>query len=258
MSAPNFDPFYSAKLRIARAKEHLDDLETKINNFFAEKPYATVIEPDPDGIHQIHKLRFTERFPFRWRVLATEIVEHLRAALDHATWATAWLKTGDPNIEQTAFPFASTAAQLDNSMRRRSKNLPQEIQAFLRTLNPYEGGNDALYTLNNLCNSSKHALATFVAGVALQAELKSFGDASSVQIPENLFWDTVKNEIEYARAPLGFDFKHQAKLIVFVALQYKDLTSPEAATILLDALHREVDRVVRAIEAKSREIGLLT
>ncbi len=82
MSTGNLSLFYSAQMRIIRAEEHLKNLESQINDFFAKAPYAYVAEPDPDGVHEIHKLKFTERFPFKWRILATEIIEHARASLD--------------------------------------------------------------------------------------------------------------------------------------------------------------------------------
>jgi len=253
------DPFYSAKLRTARAEEHLDDLESKIDSFFGEKPYTQAVDPDPDGIHEIYKVKLTKQFPFRWRLLATEIVEHLRASLDHATWATAYLKTGDPNIEQAAFPFAKTADDLDNSMRRRSKNIPTEIQALLRTFQPYKGGNNDLYDLNDLCNLSKHALIAFVACTAHTGEISGAG--SEWDEPVGYYnppvWDRAKNEIPYARVKRGARFDHKLKLRVYVSLDHRELTSADPATAVLDAFLREVQRVIGAIEAESRTIGLI-
>jgi hypothetical protein len=258
MSVPEFDPFYSAKVRIDRAKKHLNDLEAEIDQFFAKNPYTPIVEPDPDGVHQIHKLKFTQRFPFIWRILSTEIVEHLRSALDHATWATVYLKTGNPNLEQAAFPFAKTATDLDNSMRRRSKDVPTEIQALLRTFQPYEGGNDILYFLNNLCNLSKHALITFMGVTALDGEIRGVGWSGPVQFYDPLVWDREKHEIKYARTEKGVNFQHQANLRVFIALHYKETKTPVSATAVLDAMLRETERIVLAIEAESRRIELIT
>ena len=158
MSAPKLDPFLSAQLRIGRAEEHINTLNAETAQFWAKKPYAHAIDTDPDGRYKVHKIKFAERFPDHWRVLATEVIEHLRASLDHATWATAYLRTRNPEIEQAGFPFAKTAAALDNSIKRRSKNLPADIQTLLRGFQPYDGGNEVLYALNDLCNVSKHAL----------------------------------------------------------------------------------------------------
>lgn len=257
MTVRPFNPFYSAYLRIKRAEEHLDDLEAQINEFFAANPYIVAVEDDPDGIHQIHKIQFTQRFPFRWRILATEIIEHLRAALDHATWVTGHLSSGNPDIQQVAFPFAGVSDKLDDSIRRRSKNLPPEIIALLRTFHPYQGGNEALSMLNDLCNQCKHVLVAFIAHAARDLQITGSGWTAPVQFYDPPTWDRAKNEIKYARVPRGAQFQHQASLKVFVAIEYRDVASPHAATAVLNAMHREVQRVVGAIEAESRRIGLL-
>jgi hypothetical protein len=213
---------------------------------------------DADGIHEIHKIRLTKRFPFRWRILATEIVEHLRASLDHATWKTGDPKTGDPNVEQVAFPFAGKATELDNSMRRRSKNIPPEIQTLLRTFQPYKGGNDDLCALNDLCNLSKHALVAFVACATRSGEIKATGPwTGEIGIYDPPVWDRAKNEIAYARVKRGERFNYNLNLKIYVALEYREFTSAEPATAVLDAFCREAERVVLAIEAESRRIGLI-
>ena len=126
--------FFSAALRLARAQEHFNDLKSQIDNFVAEKPYARIAEPDADGVHETHKLRLTERFPFQWRILATEIIEHARSSLDHATWASAYVYTGNINLEFGVFPFSSDADKLVNKIKGASKDCPPQIQALLEDL----------------------------------------------------------------------------------------------------------------------------
>jgi hypothetical protein len=260
MTAPEFDPLYSAKLRIERAEEHLNDLEAKIHEFFLENPHSRVTEPDSDGIHEIHKFRFTKGFPFRWRILATEIIEHLRASLDHATWATAYLSTKNADLEFGVFPFSKDSTHFDNRMRGVSKDVPAEIQTLLRTFQPYKGGNDLLFILNDLCNLSKHALVAFVAGATAHFEVSGVASpelAHGVQFYDPPEWDRAKNEVKFARTRLGTKLEHQLKLGVYVALEYREITSTEPATAVFDAMLREVQRIVLAIEAESRRIGLI-
>jgi len=252
-----FDPFYSAKLRIARAEEHLDDLEAKIDKYFGKNPYAIVRETDADEAYEILKVQFTERLPFRWRILATEIVEHLRASLDHATWACSYLKTGDPNTKFVSFPFGKTARDVDNGVRARAKHLPPEIQSLLKSFKPHKGGNDALCTLNDLCNTSKHALVAFVAGATAGFEIQGFGLDRPIELFDPLIWDHERNEIKFARVERGFDFKHNAKLRVFIALQHKEETSPVSAVAIFHAMILETTRVILKIEAECRRLGLV-
>jgi hypothetical protein len=197
--ADDNDAFYSAKLRIRRAQEHFDDLKAQISSFFAEKPYTRIVEPDPNGTHEIHKIRLTKRFPLRWRILATEVIEHLRATLDHATWATAYLRTGNPNVEYGLFPFSNNATNFENRMRGLSKDCPPEIQALLRTFEPYKGGNDLLYMLNDMCNLSKHALIAFIGAANTNVQITGKGWTGPLEVFETAVWDRAKHEIPYLR-----------------------------------------------------------
>jgi hypothetical protein len=257
MAALGPDSFYSAKLRIGRAEEHLKDLEAQIDSFFGEKPYTRVVDLDPNGTHEIHKMRLTKPFPVRWRILATEIIEHLRASLDHATWATAYLKTANADIEQTAFPFARTLADLDNSMRRRSKNVPAEIQAILRTFKPYKGGNDRLFALNDMCNLSKHTLITFIAGALANGEVRGSGWGGQVEFFDDLTLDRTKNEIPYARVKKGLHFDHEIKITVYPAIEHRETQTAHPAVIFLETMCAEVRTIILAIELESLKIGLL-
>jgi hypothetical protein len=249
--------FYSAHVRLDRAKEHLDDLEAQIDQFFRKKPYTKVAEPDPDGVHEIHKFKFTERLPFRWRVLATEVIEHARASLDHATFAAHLAARGHPDARYVAFPFGRTPADLDNSMKGRSKELLPEIQTLLRSLDCYEGGNELLYILNNLSNVTKHALIALMVGVAQELQIEGPGlFTAQPQFPNFVAWDRMKNEVKYARTKRGVGFEHKCNLTFFVAIQDKEATSPVSAQMVLNAMLDESRRVVTAIEAKCRKLGL--
>lgn len=255
-STPIANPLFSAKLRLARAHEHLDDLEAKIDKWFAQKPYTQLVELDPGGVHAIHKVQVTKLFPTNWCMLATEIVEHLRASLDHAVFAT---RTKDPTL-YAAFPFAKTADDLDNRIKGSAKDTPPEIQTLLRTFNCFSGGNDLLYLLNDLCNASKHSLIMLVAGATQFGRIKTTaeGIGENVQILDPLIWDREKNEIPYARTRRGFDFDHEGVIQVYVAVRHSDGVSPIPATDVFDRMLVECERVVSAIEAEAERLGLFS
>jgi hypothetical protein len=252
-SEPIESPLFSAKLRLARAHEHLDDLEAKIDQFFAEKPFTRLTELDPDGIHAIHKIHMIKPFHTNWCLLATEIIEHLRASLDHAAYAT---RTKDPT-RFAIFPSAKTAANLDKRVRSHCKDMPPEIQTLLRSFDCHEGGNDLLYALHELCNASKHGLIMLVAGASAGMEITGTGSswAPGVQFLDPLVWDGEKNEIKYARTKRGIHFEHGGKIQVYVALQDIKGISRIPATAVLDEMLSECSRVVSAIETEGSRIG---
>jgi len=75
---------------------------------------------------------------------------------------------------------------------------------------------------------------------------------------EPILWDAEKNEIAYARVKAGTIFEHQGKVGVFVAMpDVEHLPGDSSAIIVLDNIGKEVVRVVDAIEAESRRIGIL-
>jgi hypothetical protein len=244
-SAPIKDPFFSAKLRLARANEHLDKLEAEIVKFFAEDKGARVSELDPDGIHTVHKIRF-KHFPVEWSLLATEIIEHTRASLDHAVYAT---RTVDPTL-YAAFPFSDTEKNLANRVKGAAKHTPPEIQTLLRSFNCYRGGNDDLHALNDLCNASKHGLIVLVVGAILSGEISGSGASwgGGVQIYDPVIWDTSNNEIKYARTKGSDELEHEVKLEVYVALKDIEGLSHEPATAIFAALSARCAQAVGDIE----------
>jgi hypothetical protein len=252
------DPFYSARLRIARAQEHLKDLEIRIDGFFQKKPYTRIVEPDPDGLHDLLKIRLTERFPFRWRILATEVIEHARASLDHATWATAYLNTRNRNLEFAVFPFVKNPAKLAERIKGVCKDCPPEIQALLATFKPYKGGNDLLYLMNDMCNLSKHVLVAFMARAWAGAQMHGFAGPDQIELIDPLILDPMKNEIAYARVSSHLHFEHDVDFTIFPTLDYREITIGDPAVMILGAMIHTADKIISEIEAESRRIGLIT
>lgn len=250
------DAFYSAKLRLTRAQEHLDDLIAQIDRFFSEKPYTRITDPDGNGTHEIYKIRLTKPFPFRWRILATEIIEHARASIDHATWASAYLYKRDPNVEFTTFPFSDSVERLVNRIKGVSKDCPPAIQELIMEFKPYDGGNGLLCILNDMCNLSKHALVTFIAGARVGGVVR-MASPRAIDFFDPLILDPVKNEIPYARVRRGAHLEHEIEITPYPSLDYRGIMSEEPAIKVLNDMIQEAARIGLAIQAKCREIGLL-
>jgi hypothetical protein len=250
------DAFYSAKFRLRRAQEHLDNLKTQIDLFFGEKPYIRVNEPDPTGTHEVYKIRLIKTFPVEWRILATEIIEHARASIDHATWASAYLHKRDPNVEFATFPFAKDPEHLNNRIKGASKECPQEIQDVIREQKPYTGGNGLLCVLNDMCNLSKHALLTFLAGARVGGLVKATAADGAIDFFDHLILDPKSNEIPYMRLLKGSELQHEVEITPYPSLDYRGMMSEEPAVKVLSDMIEEATRVCLAIQKKCGEIGL--
>jgi hypothetical protein len=152
------DPFESSRLKIARAKQHVKDLETGIQSFIGSEPYECVSEADPNDADRFHhKINLVKPLPKGLAVFAGEASNCLREALDNSGYALA-AATGKPDSRSCAFPFSGSSADFERSARGRCKDLRDGIFALLRRFKPYKGGNDLLWALNGICNVNKHRM----------------------------------------------------------------------------------------------------
>lgn len=253
-----FDPFLSAKLRVGRAKEHIATLQRMGHEFWNRCPYTFVAELNPDGLNKTYKFRLTEPVPAVFDFLVIEAVEHLRASLDHATYATAVLG-GKRDPKAAYFPIADTAASLETDVMRRGrcKDLPPQIVAFLRSLEPYHRGKGAAaWTLNKICNSSKHRLITEVGmdtgGSSINLLHLPPGGWLVPQV-----WDREKNEIAYFACPKEAEPKYSFDVGFFIVFGPVEPVEGQPAIPALAAISEKITEIVLSIEAESCRLGLI-
>jgi hypothetical protein len=210
------DPYLSAKVRVGRAKEHLNTLKVDGRAFWESHPHVYFAERNPDGRTQTFKCRLTKSLPGVFDLLAIEAVEHLRAALDHLGYAAAILG-GKREPKSADFPIADSATKLETDVigRGRCKDLPPDILALFRALEPYKGGKGAaVWTLNRLCNSSKHRLITEIGLESAYANINLLAlPPGSRILPQK--WDTDKNEVSYFVTPLGMEPKYDFEVAFY-------------------------------------------
>jgi hypothetical protein len=102
------EPYLSAKVRVGRAKEHLDTLKVSGRAFWESRPYVYFAEPNADGRTQTYKCRLVKPMAEVFHMLVIEAVEHLRAALDHLGYAAAVLG-GKRKPKSADFPIGEPA-----------------------------------------------------------------------------------------------------------------------------------------------------
>lgn len=210
--------FDSAWEKIARAKRHTVEVDSMEQEFLGSKCSGVVIEIDPATGDKIQKLKFVDPVPLALSSTVSDAVNNLRDALDHACYATA-ITAGKIGTKCAVFPFAGSSTDLENSIRGRSNDLPNEILSLLRTFKPYKGGNEILVSLNSVANANKHGM--------LRPMARSAGTVSMhigrvrgghFGIPGNAFrWDGDKNEIIVARYGGDAEVDYQFQIQVFIA-----------------------------------------
>ena len=251
------DPFASPKRRIARAKLQLRALIKDGKSFFKRAPYARVVEPDPNGVDQLHKVRLTRQIPSKMTSMGVEAVENLRSALDQTGYITAVL-SGVSNPKSAHFPIADCATKLETDVigRGRCKDLPPDILAVFRSFKPYKGGNEPIWALNRLCNYSKHRILSAAMHCDHFRSMSPGYISGNARIPIP-FWDHEKNEMVFGVVGPGGDFKYDFEFSFYVTFAEVPELIGVPAFPFLDAAIREVEAIVLATEAECRRIGLL-
>jgi hypothetical protein len=245
------DPFRSSRLKIDRAKHHIDEIDARLIRFETEDPYVVVIEEDAEPGYEVHKLRLRERSPCdAISVMVGDAINNLRAALDHAVCACA-IATGNsaPKFRTCSFPFGKDLATF-NSAVMGCTSVPEEIRTCLRSFQAYETGYRALWTLNQMCNWDKHAL--------IRATIIGFGDdrillrSGTIEPPKNPFWDNPKEEVELFRT--NSNPQYDLRFTLEIAFDGPGLLAGKRIVPALNAFLDPVERVLMALEAETRRL----
>ncbi|MGA9566532.1 MAG: hypothetical protein WBS19_13480, partial [Candidatus Korobacteraceae bacterium] len=211
------DPFASSRSKLAWAEKRLNDLEGEISDFVALQPYARVAEPHPDKPdHVVHKIRLTKSPPEHLTNIVGEVVDGLRSALDTAGYSVA-LAVAPPGTDpkHTAFPFARTAAQMANALGR-SKDVPPQIQSLFCGFQPYLGGDDLLWALNEICNTNKHKIVVPIGNGAIRSSAMVKG-TGFFSMPDPHVWNRAKNEMEIITLGPGAKYDYDFNFALFIA-----------------------------------------
>ena len=147
------------KLRLERAKEHLDILHVEIREFLNTKPPSiTTEENTQDGLY-ILRCQIPTIDP-RLAIIAGDAVDNLRSVLDHIAWQVA-LTIGRRPYKRTAFPIVD-----ENTTKKMrtfddiTKDIPPTAIDKIKAFQPYHRGTSykthPLWILDELCNINKH------------------------------------------------------------------------------------------------------
>ena len=155
--------FSGAVGKLVRAKYQLRDLDHRFKSLAESNPYRTrkelkfrSDEKIADYLFIVDSLSLPKR---EWGVLIGEVVDNLRSALDHATYAAAARPTG-----QTQFPIFTRECDWDDKHGPMIETVPEPVAELIEQVQPYHAPKgvdpraNILSVLNRLSNYDKHRL----------------------------------------------------------------------------------------------------
>jgi hypothetical protein len=156
--------FQSAEIKIERAKWHLQDLNTKIDQFVRRGGAGVVYEIAKEFgvINGAETGAFTYRerepIPSEWSAIIGDILHNLRSSLDLIACDLHRITGGPPNeIRKIYYPFCARREDLPDTIRHRClEQIGKEFLEIIEQTAPYRGGNDGLRALHDLNILDKH------------------------------------------------------------------------------------------------------
>jgi len=251
------DPFESSRRKIAWAKHRLADLKREVSAWVGDKNfYEMFTEPHPDKPqHVVHKMRVVKQVPDVCFNITGDIVGNLRAALDHAIYDIA-VASGCNKPRNAYFPFSRDDSTFEANLKGRCADVPKDIYPLLRSFQPYKGGSEPLWALNEVRVANEHipltlmGSATFTAGV----------DVSAIgywEMPYTPTLDRAKNEMELFTLTPGTKFKGKFQFGFYIAFGKIGSLEGKSVIPVLDLFVNMVETILREIETKCRELRII-
>jgi hypothetical protein len=151
--------FHGSRLKIERANKHITDLDQRIGSL-PDSDVATV-EINPEGGNEVIKHDFGDDTVIAdIALMAGDAVHNLKCALDYS-WLETVKRVVPSAISKFAkFPIYPTRNELEAALRGKEIHVasPNLFALMLDNIQPYDGGNFAVWTLHRLDIRDKHRL----------------------------------------------------------------------------------------------------
>lgn len=167
-------------LKLQWAENRLRELDGMLSAF-ASHPQPIVIKRDPQTNHVLYCLAHDPIIDPAVSLLAGDVLQSLRSALDYLAWALV-IANGQTPTNRTCFPItenAPVAPDDERSFARKVAGMKQNVIDLIRSTKPYKGGTPYLWHVHELNNRDKHRLL-FTVG----AYLANFGITQHVDATE--------------------------------------------------------------------------
>ncbi|MGV0796229.1 hypothetical protein ABQF26_04645 [Mycolicibacterium elephantis] len=173
----------SAFAKLARAKVHLDQLDTDVKAFRAREPHDWTLSAvdhlfDPSlAVVKVH-VRVKEQTPDTWPLIVGDVLTNLRAALDHAVYGHASSRRAlTPAQEKSLnYPIITIATDWPNHRNRLAQFLDTNVLNVIEDSQPFKAGDPnwhSLALLNNLVNEDKHRAVRTVSYISEHLDVPS-------------------------------------------------------------------------------------
>jgi hypothetical protein len=145
------------RLKVERAKRHIQELAAEVEAFHASKPYEVIIQDDPATSQRLYKVKINRCVPVEWSGIVGDAIHNARSSLD--LLMVALVRHCDPNrasYNHVKFIVGETKQAFESRLRDSIKGASSEARRLVENLKPYKGGEEAFWRLHQLDILDKH------------------------------------------------------------------------------------------------------
>jgi hypothetical protein len=149
--------------KIEHAKWHMELLQEELNKFLDTHPYKIATKRDSKTKRLIYYLKDVNEVPERISLLAGDVIQNLRSALDQLAYQLFRLNAGSRvSATHVYFPIADNLNGYEKKKIRDTKGMKQKSVDLIDVIKPYKGGNDKIWQIHKLNIIDKHRLLVTV------------------------------------------------------------------------------------------------
>jgi hypothetical protein len=194
------DRLSGVRLKMGRARKHLEELHALIQEFMQGDPERT----DSIGGADLHidnikgKLTCDARIPdappvHKWGLVVGDVLHNLRSALDHLAWQLV-LANGKSPTSRTEFPIFKDDREFKDQARRKVGGMSKDARTAIESLQPYATRKDdpegePLWCVQELSIVDKHRLL-HLSEIHLTRGRFTFRHPQKIQVSRDYFLES--------------------------------------------------------------------
>jgi hypothetical protein len=151
-----------ARLKIKRAKKHIDDLDAVRIAFLGKDLYHGVPKFNPVENQTVFTVEELPEIPPDVASILGDAVHNLRTALDYLACELV-RSTGKEPGSSLYFPISDDDETYKAESPGKTKGIPGDAKKIIDSMHPYGGGNNTLWAIHQLDKRDKHRLVPTVA-----------------------------------------------------------------------------------------------
>jgi hypothetical protein len=156
------DRLHGVRLKIERAKKHIQVLDAEIGTFCNTQAYVLGVKEKPEIEYVTLYIAEIRPIPDEIPLILGDAVHNLRSALDHLIWQLVEAGGGTPNRD-TYFPICQTPEKYTAAISKgKIKMMRPGAEKIICAVQPYTAGDNPLWYLHKLDIADKHRLLVTV------------------------------------------------------------------------------------------------